>query len=102
MKKLLVLIILIAGGYFTYQYLLKDKTVLEIKADKSITTEQSMDINAPALSPAGRNPAAAASVGQPRVPLSLRAPPAPPPSVAYALRELQHLGPADGLSARHA
>jgi len=51
-KKLLVLIILIAGGYFAYQYLLKDKTVLEIKANKSISTEHSMDVEAPALSSA--------------------------------------------------
>ena len=50
MKKLLVFIILIAGGYFAYQYLLKDKTVLEINADKSINTQNSMDIDAPALS----------------------------------------------------
>jgi hypothetical protein len=50
-KKLAVLIVLIAGGYFAYQYLIKEKTVLEIKADKSITTEHSMDIDAPALSP---------------------------------------------------
>jgi len=51
-KKLLVFIFLAAGAYFAYQYLIKEKTVLEIKADKSITTEQSMDINAPAISPA--------------------------------------------------
>ena len=52
MKKLLVLIIIVAGAYFAYQYLLKDKSVLEIKADKSITTEHSMDVDAPAISPA--------------------------------------------------
>jgi hypothetical protein len=50
-KKLIIFILLAAGAYFAYEYLLKDKTVLEIKADKSITTEHSMDIDAPALSP---------------------------------------------------
>jgi hypothetical protein len=50
-KKFLIFILLVAGGYFAYQYLIKEKTVLEIKADKSITTEHSMDIDAPALSP---------------------------------------------------
>ena len=52
MKKFLIFILLVAGGYFAYQYLIKEKTVLEIKADKSISTEYSMDIDAPALSPA--------------------------------------------------
>ncbi len=51
MKKLIIFILLAAGGYFAYEYLLKDKTVLEIKADKSITTQHSMDVDAPALSP---------------------------------------------------
>jgi hypothetical protein len=50
-KKLLIFILLVAGGYFAYQYLIKEKTVLEIKADKSISTEYSMDIDAPALAP---------------------------------------------------
>ena len=50
-KKLLVFILLAAGAYFAYQYLIKEKTVLEITAGKSISTEQSMDINAPAISP---------------------------------------------------
>ena len=52
MKKLLALIVLIAGAYFAYEYLIKEKTVLEINADKSITTEHSMDVDAPAISPA--------------------------------------------------
>lgn len=51
MKKFVVLILLAAGAYFAYQYLIKDKTVLEIKANKSITTKQSMDPDAPALAP---------------------------------------------------
>ena len=51
MKKFLVFILIIAAGYFTYQYVIKDKKVLEIKADKSISTSYSMDIDAPALSP---------------------------------------------------
>ena len=51
MKKLLIFILLAAGAYFAYDYLLKDKTVLEIKADKSITTEHSMDVDAPAMAP---------------------------------------------------
>jgi hypothetical protein len=50
-KKLLIFILLAAGGYFAYQFLIKEKTVLEIKADKSISTEYSMDIDAPALAP---------------------------------------------------
>jgi len=50
-KKLLIFILLAAGAYFAYQYLIKEKTVLDITAGKSISTEQSMDINAPALSP---------------------------------------------------
>jgi hypothetical protein len=50
-KKLIIFILLVAGGYFAYEYLIKDKTVLEIKADKSITTQHSMDVDAPALAP---------------------------------------------------
>jgi len=50
-KKLLVFILLVAGGYLAYKYLIEEKTVLEIKADKSISTEHSMDIDAPALAP---------------------------------------------------
>lgn len=49
MKKLLIFIILIAGGFFGYKFLLEKKTVLEIKADKNITTQNSMDVNAPAM-----------------------------------------------------
>lgn len=52
MKKLIIFILLVAGGYFAYEYLIKEKTVLEINADKSITTQHSMDIDAPALAPA--------------------------------------------------
>jgi hypothetical protein len=51
-KKLLIFILLVAGGYFAYKYLIEEKTVLEIKADKSITTQHSMDVDAPALAPA--------------------------------------------------
>jgi hypothetical protein len=51
LKKLLIFILLAAGAYFAYEYLLKDKTVLEIKANKSISTQHSMDVDAPALSP---------------------------------------------------
>ena len=51
MKKLLIFILLVAGGYFAYKYLIEQKTVLEIKADKSISTQHSMDVDAPALSP---------------------------------------------------
>ena len=51
MKKLLIIILIGAAGYFTYEYLLKEKPVLEINADKSITTSHSTDINAPAISP---------------------------------------------------
>ena len=52
MKKLIIFILLVAGGYFAYEYLIKEKTVLEINADKSVTTQHSMDVDAPALAPA--------------------------------------------------
>lgn len=51
MKKLLIFILIAAAGYFAYEYLIKEKPVLEIKADKSISTSHSMDIDAPALAP---------------------------------------------------
>ena len=51
MKKLIIFILLVAGGYFAYEYLIKEKTVLEIKANKSISTQYSMNIDAPALAP---------------------------------------------------
>jgi len=51
-KKLIIFILLVAAGYFAYEYLIKEKTALEIKADKSISTQHSMDIDAPALAPA--------------------------------------------------
>ena len=51
MKKLIIFILLVAGGYFAYEYLIKEKTVLEINANKSISTQHSMDVDAPALSP---------------------------------------------------
>ena len=51
MKKLLIFILLVAAGYLAYNYLLKEKTVLEINADKSISTQHSMDVDAPALAP---------------------------------------------------
>ena len=51
MKKLLIFILLVAAGYLAYNYLIKEKTVLEIKADKSISTQHSMDVDAPALAP---------------------------------------------------
>jgi hypothetical protein len=50
-KKLFIFILLVAAGYLVYEYVIKEKTVLEIKADKSVSTEHSMDIDAPALSP---------------------------------------------------
>ena len=51
MKKLLIFILLVAAGYLTYNYLIKEKVVLEINADKSISTQHSMDVDAPALAP---------------------------------------------------
>jgi hypothetical protein len=54
MKALIILILLGAAGYFAYEYLIKDKTVLEINASKSISTSHSMDIDAPALAPTRR------------------------------------------------
>ena len=52
MKKLFIFILLVAGGFFAYKYFIEEKTVLEIHANKSISTEHSMDIDAPAISPA--------------------------------------------------
>lgn len=52
MKKLLVFILLAAGAYFAYDHFVKNKPVLEIKADKSVTTQHSMDPEAPAMAPA--------------------------------------------------
>lgn len=52
MKKLIIFILLVAGSYFAYDYFIKEKTVLEINADKSISTQHSMDVDAPALAPA--------------------------------------------------
>ena len=51
MKKLFVFILLVAGSYLAYEYLIKEKTVLEINADKNITTQHSMDVDAPAIAP---------------------------------------------------
>lgn len=51
MKKFLIFILIAAAGYFAYEYFLKAKEVLEIKADKSLSTAHSMDADAPALSP---------------------------------------------------
>jgi hypothetical protein len=51
MKKFLVFVLILAGGYFAYEYLIKETQVLEINADKSIQTGYSSDINAPALAP---------------------------------------------------
>ena len=51
LKKLLVFVLLVVAGYFAYNYLIKEKTVLEITADKSISTQHSMDVDAPALAP---------------------------------------------------
>ena len=50
MKKFLIFILICVGGYLVYDNFIKDKTVLEIKANKSISTSYSADINAPALS----------------------------------------------------
>jgi hypothetical protein len=54
MKTLIIIILLGAAGYFAYEYLIKDKSVLEINADKSISTQHSMDADAPALAPTRR------------------------------------------------
>jgi hypothetical protein len=51
MKKFLVFILVCAAGYFAYEYLIKEKPVLEIKADKVISVDNSMDIEAPVLYP---------------------------------------------------
>jgi hypothetical protein len=51
MKKLLIIIIIGAAGYYAYEYLLKERPVLEIKADKLVSVNNSMDIEAPVLNP---------------------------------------------------
>jgi hypothetical protein len=51
MKRMIMVILIGAAGYFTYENFIKEKTVLEIKANKSVSTSYSMDIDAPALSP---------------------------------------------------
>jgi hypothetical protein len=51
MKKFVVLILMIVGAYIVYDKVIKEKDVLEINAYKQITTNQSMDINAPAINP---------------------------------------------------
>ncbi|HSL89092.1 MAG TPA: hypothetical protein VK870_07315 [Ignavibacteriaceae bacterium] len=51
MKKFLIFVLLVAAGYFAYEYLIKEKEVLEINADKLLSTAHSMDADAPALSP---------------------------------------------------
>lgn len=49
MKKFLIIILIGAAGYFAYEYLLKEKPVLDIKAKKVISRSYSMDIEAPNL-----------------------------------------------------
>jgi hypothetical protein len=51
MKKFVVLILMLAGAYIVYDRVIKGKEVLEVNADKQITTNQSMDINSPAITP---------------------------------------------------
>jgi hypothetical protein len=51
MKKLLLIILIGTAGYFAYEYLLREGTVLEIKADKSVSISNSMDMEAPVLNP---------------------------------------------------
>jgi len=54
MKNLIIIMLIAAGGYFVYEYVVKEKTVLEINADKSVSTSHSMDVDAPALGPTKR------------------------------------------------
>lgn len=51
MKKAVILILMAAGAYIVYDKVIKEKEVLEINAHKQIITNQSMDINAPAITP---------------------------------------------------
>ena len=51
MKKFLIFLLICAAGYFAYEYLIREKPVLEIKADKVISVDNSMDIEAPVLYP---------------------------------------------------
>jgi hypothetical protein len=51
LKKLFVFILLVGAGFLVYKFVLEKKEVLEINADKSISTQHSMDIDSPALSP---------------------------------------------------
>ncbi len=50
MKKFFVFILICVAGYIVYENFIKEKEVLEIKANKSISASYSADINAPALS----------------------------------------------------
>lgn len=51
MKKFFLLILIGVAGYLVYDNFIKEKEVLEIKANKSINTVNSMDPEAPALTP---------------------------------------------------
>ncbi len=51
MKKIVVLLLMCVGAYVVYDKVIKEKEVLEINADKSISTSYSADIDAPALNP---------------------------------------------------
>lgn len=50
MKKFLVFILLVVAGYFTYQYLIKEKEVYQIK-DTYSKMREGVNIDAPSISP---------------------------------------------------
>jgi hypothetical protein len=50
MKKFLILIVLIVGGYFAYENFLKEKEVLEVKGNL-VKMKEGVDIDAPAIQP---------------------------------------------------
>ena len=52
MKTLLILIVLGVVGYFVYEYLIVGEQVLKIKANRTVSTSFSADIDAPSLYPA--------------------------------------------------
>lgn len=48
MKKFLVLVLLLVGGYFVYDNFIKEKELVSVKANY-VKNRESVDVNAPAL-----------------------------------------------------
>ncbi|MGQ9799609.1 MAG: hypothetical protein ACUVRG_10050 [Ignavibacterium sp.] len=50
MKKFLILVVLIVGGYLAYENFIKEKEVLEVKGNL-VKMKEGVDIDAPAIQP---------------------------------------------------